>query len=127
MIKINETFSSFSVNDLDSAEKFYSEVTGLKTERNSMGLQMQMPGGGRVFVYQKQDHLPATFTVLNFIVDNIHKVMEQLKDQGVVFEYYKGLTDENRISHGISQNRGPDVAWFKDPAGNILSVLQEPE
>ncbi len=127
MIEIKETFSSFSVDDLDKAEKFYSEVTGLETDRSNMGLRLQMPGGGTVFVYQKQDHLPASFTVVNFVVNDIDKAMEQLKGNGVVFEYYEGLTDENRISRGRSQNRGPDVAWFKDPAGNILSVLQEPE
>lgn len=125
MFNITDSFSSFSVDDLDKAYKFYSEVTRLETERNSMGLRLMLPGGGTVFVYPKQDHLPASFTVLNFVVNNLKEAMEQLKSSGVEFEFYEGLTDEDKIMHGISQNRGPDIAWFKDPAGNIISVLQE--
>ncbi len=125
MFDIRDTFSSFSVDDVDRAEKFYSEVTGLKTERNSMGLRLHLPGGGRIFLYPKQDHQPASFTVLNFVVSDLNEAMKQLKNRGVEFEYYPRLTDEDKIMHGIALNRGPDIAWFKDPAGNIISVLQE--
>ncbi len=125
MFSIRDTFSSFSVDDLDMAQKFYSEVTELETELSSMGLRLHLPDGGKVFLYPKQDHRPASFTVLNFIVSDLSKAMDQLKNKGVEFEYYEGLTDEDRIFRGIAQNRGPDIAWFKDPAGNIISVLQE--
>jgi catechol 2,3-dioxygenase-like lactoylglutathione lyase family enzyme len=127
MLNIRSTFSSFSVDDLDRAERFYSDVTGLHAERNSMGLKLHLPGGAMVFVYPKQDHKPATFTVLNFVVNDLGEAMKHLKSRGVQFEYYEGLTDEDHIMHGIAQNRGPDIAWFKDPAGNIISILQELE
>lgn len=125
MFDTSKTFSSFSVDDLDKAQHFYSEVTGLETERSSMGLRLILHGGGTVFLYPKQDHMPASFTVLNFIVSDLSLAMKHLKSRGVEFEYYEGLTDEDRVLRGIAQNRGPDIAWFKDPAGNIISVLQE--
>ena len=125
MLKFENTFGSFSVDDLDKAHTFYSKVTGIKTERSNMGLRLLLPQGGTVFLYQKQDHRPASFTVLNFVVQNLGQAMEQLKSKGVEFEYYQGLTHDDRVMHGIAQNAGPDIAWFKDPAGNILSVLQE--
>jgi predicted enzyme related to lactoylglutathione lyase len=127
MLTIISSFTSFSVDDLDKAYTFYSEVTGLHTERNSMGLRLHLPGGAITFVYPKQDHEPATFTVLNLVVNDLDEAMKQLKSRGVQFEYYEGLTDEDHIMHGITQNQGPDIAWFKDPAGNIISVLQEEE
>jgi catechol 2,3-dioxygenase-like lactoylglutathione lyase family enzyme len=124
-MKVKNSFSSFSVDNLDKAQKFYSEIAELETERSSMGLSLHLPGGGKVYVYPKQEHQPASFTVLNFVVSNLGEAMEQLKNRGVEFEYYEGLTDEDRILHGIAQNKGPDIAWFKDPSGNIISVLQE--
>jgi catechol 2,3-dioxygenase-like lactoylglutathione lyase family enzyme len=125
MLNIKSSFTSFSVNDLDKAYTFYSEVTGLPAERNSMGLRLHLPEGAIIFVYPKKDHQPATFTVLNFVVNDLAGAMEQLKSKGVQFEYYEGLTEEDNILHGIAQHRGPDIAWFKDPAGNIISILQE--
>jgi catechol 2,3-dioxygenase-like lactoylglutathione lyase family enzyme len=127
MLNIKSSFTSFSVNDLDKAYSFYSEVAGLHAERNSMGVRLHLPGGAMVFLYPKQDHEPATFTVLNLVVNDLGKAIKQLKSMGVQFEYYEGLTDEDNVLHGLAHNRGPDIAWFKDPAGNIISVLQEEE
>jgi len=125
MLNIKSSFTSFSVNDLDKAYTFYSDVTGLRAERNIMGLRITLPGGAMVFAYPRQDHQPATFTVLNFVVSDLAEAMMHLKSRGVQFEYYEGLTDEDHIMHGIAQKQGPDIAWFKDPAGNIISILQE--
>jgi predicted enzyme related to lactoylglutathione lyase len=84
-----------------------------------------LPGGGTVFVYPKDDHQPATFTILNFEVEDIDEAVDELTNRGVQFERYADLpVDEKGILRGISQNRGPDIAWFKDPAGNILAVLK---
>jgi hypothetical protein len=89
------------------------------------GLKLNLPGGAAVFIYPKDDHQPATFTILNFEVDNIDDAVDQLKARGVQFERYAGIpSDEKGIARGLSQNRGPDIAWFKDPAGNVLSVLK---
>lgn len=125
MLSFNHIFTSFSVDNLDKATQFYSEVIGLKTERTDMGLSLFYNGEGRGFVYEKQNHRPASFTVLNFVVSDIDAAIDQLKHHGVQLEYYQGLTNESRIHRGIASKAGPDIAWFKDPAGNILSVLQE--
>ncbi|HUC96692.1 MAG TPA: VOC family protein [Candidatus Saccharimonadales bacterium] len=123
MLKAGVVFSSFSVDDLEKAKKFYSETLGLKVDGNEMGLYLNVADGVRVFVYQKDDHQPATYTILNFDVDDVDEAVEKLKSQGVKFEFYGGMTDKNGIARGISNGYGPDIAWFKDPAGNILSVL----
>lgn len=115
-----EAFSSFSVNDIPSAKKFYGETLGLKVVEEPEGLGLQLAGGGRVFLYTKPDHVPATFTVLNFPVDDIEKAVDQLAARGIPFEDYPD-TDEKGINRG---DEGPLIAWFKDPAGNFLSVLQ---
>jgi catechol 2,3-dioxygenase-like lactoylglutathione lyase family enzyme len=125
MFKTKTAFSGFSVNDLASAQKFYTDILGLKVEDNGMGLQVHLPDGATVFVYPKGDeHKPASFTILNFVVDDIDEAVETLKSKGVTFEKYEGMTDEQGIARGIAAKRGPDIAWFKDPAGNILSVLK---
>jgi len=124
MFKNTKAFSSFSVNDLQKAKEFYSEVLGLDVTDNPMGLiELKIPGND-IMVYPKPNHEPATFTVLNFPVDNVEKAVDELTAKGVVFEQYEG---ENKTNEkGISTNpAGPKIAWFKDPAGNILSVLQE--
>jgi catechol 2,3-dioxygenase-like lactoylglutathione lyase family enzyme len=117
-------FSGFSVDDLDSARQFYADTLGLRvsvmTEMGGM-LRLQLGGGGEVLVYPKEDHTPATFTVLNFPVPDVDAAVEQLAARGVRFEQYPHLgTDEK----GIARQEGPPIAWFADPAGNILSVLQ---
>ncbi len=127
MLKAQTVFSGFSVNDLDQAKQFYTQVLGLVAGDETMGLQLKLPGGGEVFVYPKEDHQPATFTILNFVVDDIDQTVDELAEQGVVFERYDNMPapqDEKGIARGLSANQGPDIAWFKDPAGNILSVLQ---
>lgn len=125
MLKDSKAFSGFSVKDLAGAKEFYGQTLGIETEQDEMGLTLKLAGGNNIFIYPKDDHQPATYTTLNFIVDDIDKAVEELKGKGVTFEQYDNMTDENGIARGISQNRGPDIAWFKDPAGNILSVLQE--
>jgi catechol 2,3-dioxygenase-like lactoylglutathione lyase family enzyme len=128
MLKAQAAFSGFSVNDLVEARQFYTQVLGLVAGDETMGLQLKLPAGGTVFIYPKDDHQPANFTILNFVVDNIDEAVDQLTSNGVIFERYDTMPaaqDEKGILRGRSVNRGPDIAWFKDPAGNILSVLQD--
>lgn len=125
MLRTKEAFSSFSVNDIQKAKAFYEQTLGLKVSEKPEGLELQEPGGGSVFLYAKPNHAPATFTVLNFIVEDIEAAVDELTKQGVRFEQYDGeiKTDDK----GIHRNGGPVIAWFKDPAGNILSVLENEE
>jgi catechol 2,3-dioxygenase-like lactoylglutathione lyase family enzyme len=127
MFKAKSAFSGFSVNDLAAAKKFYAETLGLKVEADGVGVRLHLPGGGAVFAYPKHDHQPATFTILNLVVDNIDVAVDALTGQGVRFEHYdkEPKTDEKGVLRGRAQNRGPDIAWFKDPAGNFLSVIQQ--
>ena len=122
MFQTINAFSSFSVNDLQKAKEFYGQTLGLKVKESEMGLEIR-PGETDVFIYPKPNHAPASFTVLNFLVDDINKAVDELKKNGVRFEQYEGeiKTDEKGIHH----NGGPSIAWFKDPAGNILSVLEK--
>ncbi len=127
MFKDTKAFSGFSVDDIEKAEKFYGQVLGLDTEMTPQGLKLKLAGDGEVFVYPKPNHTPATFTVLNFQVGDIDKVVDELLTKGVVFEHYDGeqlKTDAKGICRGRATGHGPDIAWFKDPAGNILAVLQ---
>lgn len=127
MITALHTFSGFSVNDMSQAREFYVDKLGLKVTDESMGLQLELPGGSQLFIYEKLDHQPATFTVLNFVVEDIDATVDHLADEhGIVMEHYEnmpGQQDEKGIARGKAANMGPDIAWFKDPAGNILSVL----
>lgn len=126
MFKDAHAFSSFSVNDVKKARDFYEGVLGLEVTDMMGGLQLQVAGGNPIFVYPKPDHEPATFTVLNFPVDDVDKAVDELKAKGVKFEHYDMediKTDENDIARG-EKDMGPTMAWFKDPAGNVLSVLQ---
>ena len=119
-------FTSFSVDDITSAKEFYSKTLGLTVDQSEMGLMITYPGGGRGFVYPKDNHQPASFTVLNFAVSDIDDAVAELTNRGVKFEQYKDgpiQTDDSGIARGRSTNMGPDIAWFKDPAGNIISVL----
>lgn len=128
MFKANAAFSGLSVNDLQKAKQFYTQTLGLKLDNEAMGLQFQLPGGGTLFMYPKEGHQPATFTVLNFVVDDIDQAVNELGALGVSFERYDnmpGKQDEKGILRGRSINQGPDIAWFKDPAGNILSIIQD--
>lgn len=124
MFKDAKVFSSFSVNDLSAAKVFYGETLGLDVSEDKMGLTITIDGNDSIYIYPKDDHVPASFTVLNFVVDNIDHAVKDLNNKEISLEHYENLTDDNGIARGLSQNRGPDIAWFKDPAGNVLSVLQ---
>ncbi len=125
MFQPKTAFSGFSVNDLAKAKEFYTQTLGLKVVEEGIGLRLHLPGGGTAFAYPKDDHQPATFTLLDFVVDDIDEAVDELKSRGVSFDRYAGMSqDEKGIMRGISQNMGPDIAWFKDPAGNMLAVLQ---
>jgi catechol 2,3-dioxygenase-like lactoylglutathione lyase family enzyme len=127
VFKPKTAFSGFSVDDLAKAKAFYSGTLGLRVSDEGIGARLQLPGGGSVFTYPKGDHKPATFTILNFAVANIDEAVDGLTGQGVRFEHYTGdlKTDEKGVLRGKAQKMGPNIAWFKDPAGNILSVLEE--
>lgn len=127
MLQDSHVFSGFSVDDLAAAETFYGQTLGLDAQADAMGLQLHLPGNTEVFIYEKADHQPATFTILNFVVADIDAAVAALKDNGVTFEHYDDLPapqDEKNILRGRAAGMGPDIAWFKDPAGNILAVLQ---
>lgn len=128
MFEHTKVFSSFSVNDIQKAKHFYSEVLGLDVKDNPMGvIELHFEDGSNILVYPKSDHEPATFTVLNFPVKNIGEAVDELTQKGISFEQYEGeiKTDEKGIMWGAASGKGPNQAWFKDPAGNILSVLEE--
>jgi catechol 2,3-dioxygenase-like lactoylglutathione lyase family enzyme len=127
MFKAKAAFSGISVKDLAAAKLFYTKTLGLEIEDETMGLSLRLPGGGKLFLYPKEDHQPATFTVLNFVVDDIDMAVKELADQGVQFEHYDNdylKTDEKGVARGKAKNMGPDIAWFKDSAGNTLAVLE---
>jgi catechol 2,3-dioxygenase-like lactoylglutathione lyase family enzyme len=128
MFKAQAAFSGFSVDDLAKAREFYSGPLGLRVEdQEGMGMRLSLPGGGTVFVYPKPDHQPATFTILNFVVDDIDGAVDELASHGVRFEHYEQgdmKTDPKGIARGKAVNMGPDIAWFKDPSGNFLAVLE---
>ena len=118
-----KAFASFSVNDLAKAKAFYRDVLGLDVADRMEGLELDVGGGHKVFVYPKPDHTPATFTILNFPVENVDSAVERLNSSGVRFETYD-LPQLKTDPRGIMRNKdGTAMAWFKDPAGNILSLL----
>jgi catechol 2,3-dioxygenase-like lactoylglutathione lyase family enzyme len=121
MLSASHAFSGFSTNDIAAARAFYAETLGLDvTEENGM-LTLRLAGGGRVLIYPKPNHEPATFTVLNFPVDDVEATVDRLVAAGVTFERYPGANQDER---GINRDQGPAIAWFRDPAGNVLSVLE---
>jgi catechol 2,3-dioxygenase-like lactoylglutathione lyase family enzyme len=121
MLKDSHGFSGFSTNDIARAKAFYADTLGLEvTEENDM-LTLHLAGGGRVLIYPKDNHEPATFTVLNFPVEDIDEAVDALTKAGIEFERYEGSGQDER---GIVRQYPPPIAWFKDPAGNILSVLE---
>ena len=122
MFENTRAFSGFAVDDLDAAKKFYGEVLGLKTSERYGLLTLHLAGGRDTLVYPKPDHAPATYTILNFAVDDIDAAADELISRGVELEKYDGLGQDDK---GINRAGGPYIAWFKDPAGNILAVLQE--
>lgn len=127
MLRDGQAFSGFSVTDKNKALEFYQQTLGLNVEDSEMDLNVKL-NGTTVFIYEKADHQPASFTVLNFVVNDINAAVDELKDKGVVFEVYDSLPapqDERGVLRGLAANMGPDIAWFKDPSGNVLAVLQE--
>ena len=125
MVAITGLFSGIAVKDLDAARAFYIDTLGLSVEDNAMSaLDIGLPQGGIIFVYPKPDHVPATYTVLNLEVADIDVAVDDLKSKGVKFEVYDGShQDDKAIARGKAAGFGPDIAWFLDPSGNILSVL----
>ena len=124
MFKGAKAFSSFSVNDVQKAKEFYGQTLGLKISETAEGLELNPAGSDTVFIYPKPNHIPASFTVLNFRVDDIEKAVEELTTLGVRLEQYD-QPDLKTDEKGIMRGPGMQIAWFKDPAGNILSVIQE--
>lgn len=127
MVAFKAAFSGFSVNDEEKARQFYGDTLGLTLADDSMGLRWQLPGGGELFMYAKPGHEPASYTALNFVVDDIDAAVDELTAKGVAFERYNDMPakqDEKGILRGREAGQGPDIAWFKDPAGNILAILQ---
>jgi hypothetical protein len=128
VLEHSKAFSGFAVDDLDAAVQFYGETLGLNVEvldaANGLAT-LHLAGDRDTVFYFKPDFVPATYTILNFPVDDIDAAADELFDRGIVFEQYDGFDhDEKGIARGRATGRGPDIAWFKDPAGNILSVLQ---
>ena len=124
MLEKSEAFTGFAVPDLAQAKQFYGETLGLKVTDLDEGvlIQLEVAGGRNVLVYVKPDHAPSNYTILNFPVDDIDAVVDGLTERGVEFERYDDFDQDDK---GISRDEGPQIAWFKDPAGNILSVLQD--
>ena len=128
MLQGSKAFSGFSVKDIDEAEEFYAHVLELDVKNTGMGLELHLGKELVIFVYGKENHEPATFTVLNFPVADIESTVDELASKGVEFIHYDELPapqDERGILRGKAAGQGPDIAWFKDPSGNILSILSE--
>jgi predicted enzyme related to lactoylglutathione lyase len=124
MFRDTKAFSGFAVDDIGRAKAFYGDTLGLSVSEENGMLMLNIAGGTRIFVYPKPDHTPATFTILNFPVEDIDRAVDDLTAREVRFERYDDFkADDKGIMRG---DPGPQIAWFKDPAGNVLSVLQEP-
>ncbi len=123
MIDPTDAFSGFAVNDIEAARSFYATVLGMDVTETDGMLSLAIGAGKQILVYPKPDHVPATYTILNFPVDDVDATVDRLVSAGVTFEHYDqpGLTTDAK---GIMRGNGPDIAWFRDPAGNILSVLK---
>jgi catechol 2,3-dioxygenase-like lactoylglutathione lyase family enzyme len=122
MFADTKAFSGFAVDDVAKARRFYGETLGIRTSEQYGLMTLHLAGGRDTLVYPKPGHIPATYTILNFPVDDIDAAVDELTARGVRFERYEGLAQDGK---GISRGDGPDIAWFTDPAGNILAVLQE--
>jgi catechol 2,3-dioxygenase-like lactoylglutathione lyase family enzyme len=125
MFNSSHIFTSFSVNNLEKAKEFYTNVLGLKVNQKEYAMELITNGNNPIMIYPKDNHISATYTVLNFPVDNIDQAVDELVNKGVKFEHYdEGMlkTDEKGITR---EGPGPFMAWFKDPAGNFLSLIQE--
>ncbi len=128
MLHDTYTFNSFSTNDLEASKTFYAETLGLEVMANQMGiLEIEAAGGNKFIIYPKENHQPATFTVLNFEVKHIESKVDGLISKGIVFEQYPEpmKTDKKGICWSSDKNTGPNIAWFKEPAGNILALIEQ--
>ncbi|RYZ26539.1 MAG: VOC family protein [Propionibacteriaceae bacterium] len=121
MLGSSPAFHGFSVDDIPAAKAFYADVLGLEVSEENGMLFLHLAGGTRTLVYPKRDHVPATYTVLNFPVPDVDAAVDGLVGRGVTFERYPGVDDPK----GIQRGYGPTIAWFTDPAGNVLSVIEE--
>jgi catechol 2,3-dioxygenase-like lactoylglutathione lyase family enzyme len=121
MLENAKAFSGFAVDDIERAQQFYGGTLGLRTSEDNGLMTLHLAGGRDTLVYPKPDHTPATYTILNFPVEDIDRTVDELVERGVTFERYEGMGQDDR---GINRAGGPPIAWFTDPAGNILSVLQ---
>jgi catechol 2,3-dioxygenase-like lactoylglutathione lyase family enzyme len=121
MFENTKAFSGFAVDDVDKAREFYSETLGLEVSEENGMLTLKIAGDRPTLVYPRPDHTPAEYTILNFPVDDIDQAVDDLTARGVRFEHYEGFEQDER---GIMRGQGPPIAWFKDPAGNVLSVIQ---
>jgi catechol 2,3-dioxygenase-like lactoylglutathione lyase family enzyme len=121
MFRDSHAFSGFSTDDIPKAREFYAQTLGLEVTQENDMLTLRLAGGGRVLIYPKPNHEPASFTVLNFPVEDIDQAVDTLTRAGIELERYEGSGQDER---GIQREFGPPIAWFKDPAGNVLSVLQ---
>ena len=122
MFRDSPAFSGFSSNDIPACRAFYADTLGLNVSEENGQLMLDLAGGGRVLIYPKDNHVPATYTVLNFEVDDIDAAVDGLVAAGVAMERYEGFDQDER---GIMRDFGPAIAWFTDPAGNIIAVLQD--
>lgn len=117
-------FSGFSISDADAAREFYGGTLGLRVEPNDMGfLELHLDSGATILAYVKRDHQPASFTIMNFPVDDVEAAVDDLNSRGVVTKIYSDEEMPNGDPKGIMRGHGPDIAWFRDPSGNVLSVL----
>ena len=121
MFADTKAFSGFAVDDMEKAREFYGETLGIKTSEEHGLLTLHIAGDRATLIYPREDHTPADYTILNFPVDDIDEAVDGLAARGVSFERYDGFDQDEK---GVARNAGPQIAWFKDPAGNVLSVLQ---
>jgi predicted enzyme related to lactoylglutathione lyase len=124
VLRDSKAFSGFSANDIEKAKEFYGRTLGLKISESNGLLTLHLAGGNNVLIYPKPNHTPAMFTVLNFPVDDVDRAVDELTKRGVRFEIYD-LPEIKTDKKGIMRGNGPTIAWFKDPAGNILSVIEQ--
>jgi catechol 2,3-dioxygenase-like lactoylglutathione lyase family enzyme len=121
MLANSKAFSGFAADDLDKAREFYGETLGLETSVNDAGLTLHLAGDRSTLIYPKPDLVPGNYTILNFPVEDVDAAVDALTERGVEFEHYEGFEQDEK---GIYRGEGPTIAWFNDPAGNILSVLE---
>ena len=127
ILKFDQAFSTYSIDDVEAAKRFYADKLGIEvSDQREGGMSLKL-GGQNVYLYPKDDHQPASFTVLNIPTDDIDRAVDELKSRGITFESYGGdiATDEKGIFRGSDKNQGPNLAWFKDPAENIISVIEQ--